>query len=74
MRLNIEGWFRDRQKARALWTPWFAWHPVEADGVVVWLEVVLRKKYSADTCWYYSLPENLAPFKADLQPAAKEGK
>jgi hypothetical protein len=23
--------------------PWFAWHPVEVDGVVVWLETVRRE-------------------------------
>jgi hypothetical protein len=37
-------WELNRDKdQKQLWHNWFAWHPVRAEGHIVWLEVVCRR-------------------------------
>jgi hypothetical protein len=41
------------------WHKWFAWHPVNVGGTMVWLETIYRKQkgtgYGATPIWEYNL-------------------
>jgi hypothetical protein len=45
---------RIRPKDRANWKRWFAWHPILIDNVIVWLEIVERKRDPDIFDWVYS--------------------
>jgi hypothetical protein len=45
---------RIRPKDRASWKRWFAWHPILIDNVIVWLEIVERKRDPDIFDWVYS--------------------
>jgi hypothetical protein len=55
------------QKAlhREEWQPWFAWHPVEVGGSLVWLEWIARCRCYAviDEWWEVRRPEDEGPDK-----------
>jgi hypothetical protein len=45
---------RIRPKDRASWRRWFAWHPVLIDNVIVWLEIIERRRDPDIFDWVYS--------------------
>lgn len=57
MRIRVFQSFDESQKEFETWHPWFAWHPVFIDGVMVWLETVERKRESSwyETFWEYRI-------------------
>jgi hypothetical protein len=51
--------WRARPSKAATWSPWFAWYPVKAGQVWVWLETVMRYPGQFNG-FYYEEPEYMA--------------
>ncbi len=50
MKINFKRWLDKHDTYNRDWHWWFAWYPIEIDGYIVWLQIVLRAQ---DQSWVH---------------------